>query len=412
MFDEFAVSKKSLSPYVGLSPFLRLSVAGEPLQPVAEHLLQVAADEPDNPNAWMNLALAAQCLGQPVTGAAMRAQALSLARCYVLEALRQPACCRLLLLMAEGGIAENTPVDCLLEHSDVDLVHVYPQDGRLCFDALPAHDVLMVAMADSPASRPLLAGLAESLAGWPRPLINRPEHVPATERTEASRRLQDVPGIRMPPTRLVGRDALLRIAGGLSGPAAEFPDVGFPFIVRPRGSQAGRDLARVESAAELTYYLSAVDAPEFFISDFVDYRGADGLFRKMRIAFIDGEPFACHMAVSGHWMVHYVNAGMYEDAGRRTEEAAFMADFGAFAERHRAALNALCERIPLDYFCIDCAELPDGRLMVFEVDHVMVVHAMDPEALFPYKQASMRRVEEAFRAALLRRIGHSSGVAE
>jgi hypothetical protein len=55
-----------------------------------------------------------------------------------------------------------------------------------------------------------------------------------------------------------------------------------------------------------------------------------------------------------------------------------------------------------------CAELPDGRLMIFEVDHVMVVHAMDPEALFPYKQQSMWRVEEAFRAALLRRIGGSS----
>lgn len=412
MFDEFVVSEKPLSPYVGLSPFLRLSIAGEPLQPVAEHLLSVAADEPDNPNVWMNLSLAAQCLGQPETGAAMRDQALALARCYALPALRQPASCRLLLLMAEGDIAENTPIDCLLEQSDVDLVHFYPRDGHLNFADLPEHDILMVAMADSPASRPLLAGLAGALADWPRPVINRPEHVPATERAEASRRLQEVPGIRMPPTRLVGRDALSRIAAGQSAPAMEFPDVGFPFIVRPRGSQAGRDLARVESAPELAGYLSAVDALEFFISDYVDYRGVDGLFRKMRIALIDGEPFVCHMAVSGHWMVHYVNAGMYEDAGRRAEEAAFMARFDAFAERHRVALAALCQRIPLDYFCIDCAELPDGRLMIFEVDHVMVVHAMDPEALFPYKQQSMQRVEEAFRAALLRRLGRSSAEAQ
>ena len=291
-FLDVSALSAACSPYVGLSPFLRLSIAGEPLQPVAEHLLSVAADEPDNPNVWMNLSLAAQCLGQPETGAAMRDQALALARCYALPALRQPASCRLLLLMAEGDIAENTPIDCLLEQSDVDLVHFYPRDGHLNFADLPEHDILMVAMADSPASRPLLAGLAGALADWPRPVINRPEHVPATERTEASRRLQEVPGIRMPPTRLVGRDALSRIAAGQSAPAMEFPDVGFPFIVRPRGSQAGRDLARVESVPELADYLSAVDALEFFISDYVDYRGADGLFRKMRIALIDGESHA------------------------------------------------------------------------------------------------------------------------
>ena len=85
-----------------------------------------------------------------------------------------------------------------------------------------------------------------------------------------------------------------------------------------------------------------------------------------------------------------------------------MEGFGGFADRHRAALAALCQRIPLDYFCIDCAETRDGELMIFEADHVMVVHAMDPEALFPYKQEKMRRVEAAFRSMLLRRIGEAS----
>jgi hypothetical protein len=180
--------------------------------------------------------------------------------------------------------------------------------------------------------------------------------VPATERTEASRRLQDVPGIRMPPTRLVARDALSRIAAGQSGPEAEFPDVGFPFIVRPRGSQAGRDLARVEFAGELADYLSAVDAPEFFISDYVDYRGADGLFRKMRIALIDGEPFVCHMAVSGHWMVHYVNAGCTRR--RAAAEEPPSRPIRRLRRGHRAGRGLACQRIPLDYLCITAPSCP------------------------------------------------------
>ena len=35
----------------------------------------------------------------------------------------------------------------------------------------------------------------------------------------------------------------------------------------------------------------------FFISPFVDYSGDDGLFRKYRITFIDGQPFANRSSV-------------------------------------------------------------------------------------------------------------------
>ena len=108
------------------------------------------------------------------------------------------------------------------------------------------------------------------------------------------------------------------------------------------------------------------------------------------------------MGISSNWMIHYVNAGMYEDAQKRDEEAAFMERFGDFAQRHRAALDAICQRTQLDYLCIDCAETQAGELLIFEIDHTMVVHAMDPELLFPYKQVHMKKVENAFRDFLFR----------
>ena len=46
-------------------------------------------------------------------------------------------------------------------------------------------------------------------------------------------------------------------------------------------------------------------------------------------------------------------------------------------------------------------ETRDGKLLVFETGTNMVVHAMDPPDLFPYKQAQMEKVFGAF-AAMLR----------
>ncbi len=148
------------------------------------------------------------------------------------------------------------------------------------------------------------------------------------------------------------------------------------------------------------------------ISRFVDYRAGDGRFRKYRIALINGRPFACHMAISDHWIIHYLNAGMTESEEKRAEEERFMTEFDAvFARRHEQALAAITERVGLDYVGIDCAETLDGQLLIFEIDNAMVVHAMDPVDLFPYKQPQMKKVFGAFRRMLIdakNRMGRNS----
>ena len=66
----------------------------------------------------------------------------------------------------------------------------------------------------------------------------------------------------------------------------------------------------------------------------------------------------------------------------------------------------LCARSGLSndvgLFAVDCAEMPDGRLLFFEADVAMIVHAMDPPELFPYKRAQMNKVFGAFQAMLRR----------
>ena len=127
-----------------------------------------------------------------------------------------------------------------------------------------------------------------------------------------------------------------------------------PLVVRPVGSQAGIGLARVESREELHAYLEEQVYPAYFVMPFVDYRNDDGFFRKYRVMFVDGKPYACHLAISPRWMIHYYNAAMAEHQWMRDEEARFIANLDAvFTGRLRDALDEISAAIPLEYFGID-----------------------------------------------------------
>jgi len=175
----------------------------------------------------------------------------------------------------------------------------------------------------------------------------------------------------------------------------------FPIIVRPRGSHAGVGLAKLDDPSALARYLAERPEQEFFVSRFVDYANEDGLFRKYRVVFVGGRPYACHMAIAARWDIWYLNAGMSDNAAKRLEEETFMRTFDiGFARRHATALAGMAERIGLDYFTIDCAENKDGDLLIFEADNTAVVHNMDSPEVFPYKPPQMRRIFEAFAAML------------
>ena len=383
-------------PFLGLAPFARMSVAGGDLQYVAQYLLNRAGEQEDNAHVWMNLSTACFALGQKETGILIQGQALQMQRSYTITPHGRATRFRLLMLVAAGDLAENMPLDCLLEDSNVELIYYYASADAPLPPELPAHDALLVATSYTGDTEHLIATLEPLLAHWHKPVLNRPQCIVNTERQRASALLHEAPGIAMPPTWEIARDALQAVADGQAMLSDLVGGCAFPVILRPVGSHAGRDLVKVDDASQLPAYLSAVAKPAFYISPFIDYSSEDGQFRKYRVALIAGQPYASHMAISSHWMIHYVNAGMYEDPVKRSEEAAWMDHFAGFAARHRDALHAVWQRSGLDYVCIDCAETAAGELLIFEIDHAMVVHAMDPQDLFPYKQAQMRRVKTGF----------------
>jgi len=156
----------------------------------------------------------------------------------------------------------------------------------------------------------------------------------------------------------------------------------------------------------LTSYLAERQESEFFVSRFVNYASADGMFRKYRLAVIDGKAYGCHMAIAEEWKIWYLNADMAVSVPYRTEEALFLQEFDqSFGLRHASALKAMIATIALDYVTIDCAETRDGELLIFEADHTAIVHDMDPPSVYPYKSAQMQKLFAAVQAMFYRRAG-------
>lgn len=402
-----AAARKPVTP-IGVARLSKMMFDGEDLTPLWRELIGKYVYAPDDAAALMDLATIEQLFGNREDGLARQAEALEICRLYRSPGPATTPRLKLLALAAPGDMSANTPLEFLLGESDVALETLYVVPGVPLPSPLPEHDVAFVAIGESDENAPSLAALASALPQWPRPVINTPERIASLSRQRLHAALADAPGVVMPMTVRVDRAALAGLAAGAADVRDLLADGDFPIIARPVDSHAGRGLQKLEDAAAVRAYLAVQGEAQFYISRFVDYRGTDGLFRKYRIVFIAGRAYACHMAISDQWMIYYLNANMKESAQKRAEEAQFMRDFdGDFARRHGVALEAIAARVGLDYFGIDCGESADGRLLIFEADIAMIVHAMDSLEVYPYKAPQMRKVFAAFRDMLYRKSGRA-----
>lgn len=373
---------------MGLAKLMKMAFDGIDLAPVGDALIHRAEVNPKDAEAFMDLSILLQLRNSKEVALDVQKQALSTKILYRLPASARPSV-RLLAIMAPGDLMTNTPLEFLVEGTDISLHMLYVGDGLPPVPPLPEHDLLFVAIGESTGTRAVLQELGTALKSWPCPVLNLPDNILKTSRESAPFFLAKVAGLVIPGAIRVKREALLHVR-----------DV--PFIVRPIDSHAGHGLAKIDSVEQIAGYLEAMPQPEFYVSPFIDYRSQDGLYRKYRVVLVGGKPFAAHMGISDHWMIHYANAGMNESMQKREEEERFMKNFDEdFAKRHAEAFKGMHAALGLDYLVIDCAETRDGKLLVFEIDTGAVVHAMDPADIFPYKVPQMQKVFSAFRDLLL-----------
>jgi hypothetical protein len=389
---------------IGFAKLTTMAFNGIDLRPLRDQLLSKIVTGTAGAGDGLDLSLITQLLGDKEMGLSIQAEVLGFHQLFRSPCSATKPKLRVLALAAAIDMGGNTPIEFLLEESGIELITLYVVDGTELPVPLPDHDIAIVVASDSEECRAALDIIDRVAGRWPRPMLNAPRLVGNLDRDKLHQLLRGVEGLDIPATICLTRAQLSEVArSGLSLPdiAAELK---FPVIVRPRGSHAGIGLAKLDDLAAINHYLIERPEQEFFVARFVDYASEDGLFRKYRVVFADGRPYACHMAIADRWDIWYLNAGMSESAAKRLEEETFMRTFDiGFARRHRTALAGLADRIGLDYFMIDCAENNRGELLIFEADNTAVVHNMDSPELFPYKPPQMRAIFEAFAAMLYRR---------
>jgi glutathione synthase/RimK-type ligase-like ATP-grasp enzyme len=300
---------------------------------------------------------------------------------------------RILVLAVPGDFQANLPLDALLGAPDNQLHTLWLTDPDAAMDDplsafgdfLPKVDCVFIAIAEDVRHCRALEAADRVAEALDVPVINEGRRIAAVSRNGVAHLLRGLPDAVVPYSTPIERASL---AGGAG--------LEFPLIIRPAGSHAGKDLARVDSAETLHTYLAGVTGDRFYIAPFIDYQSRDGFWRKYRIIFVDGHPWPYHLAIHSDWAIWYYNARMDLDQWKRCEEARFVADISqVFPERAMRALRAVAERVGLDYFGMDCGLMPDGRLVVFEIETGMIVHDWDSAAIYPYKQACTQAIRQA-----------------
>jgi tetratricopeptide (TPR) repeat protein len=259
---------------------------------------------------------------------------------------------------------------------------------------LPAYDVAFNAIGDEDLAGPTAANAARFVGTCRTRLLNSPERIALTRRDRTPELLAGIDGLATPE---VVRLEAAELAEGV-GAAARRAGIEPPFLVRPIGSHGGKGLALVEPGADA---LHPPPALAYYLTAFRDFRSPDGLYRKYRVIFVDGEPLPYHLAIADNWLIHYEHAGMQRHPDRLAEELRFLQDpartIGAEA---MAAVTKIGLAMGLDYAGVDFGLLPDGQVLVFEANATMLAHPEAPGGPLAHKNPAIEKIFAAFRAML------------
>jgi tetratricopeptide (TPR) repeat protein len=364
VLNNLGVASRSLGELEAARDWFAAAVAAAPELAIARH----------------HLAACLSRLGEHAAAKAQRRLALAQQSVFVQQATRVERARVLIPSVSDDG---NVPLEHLLPGADFTRIWWFLGEGQP--PALPAFDVVFNGVGDPDRAGGGEAALQAFLRSCAQPVLNRPDRIALTRRDRLPNVLGGIEGLATPPACRVehGQDAAL---------CAMQAGVTAPFLLRPAGSHGGAGLRLMDAFEGLDFSASAA----WYLSSFVDFRSADGFYRKYRMAFVDRRPFPYHLAISRDWLVHYFSADMPAHGWKLAEEAAFLSDprrtLGATAYN---AIVSVGSRLDLDFCGIDFTVLHDGRALVFEANATMLIHPERKDGPLAFKNTFIRQITEA-----------------
>ncbi|RKE36776.1 glutathione synthase/RimK-type ligase-like ATP-grasp enzyme [Paraburkholderia sp. BL23I1N1] len=353
--------------------------------------------EPHTAVACQNLAAILTDVGDVSEAAAFRDRAYRIQRVFVEGS---GAAQRRVLILCAASTSGNVPFDALLPGTTCCRIKYaidYAADEE--DQQLPAYDLVFNAIGDADIAAPLAGRLARFVSRSTRPVLNPPAMVALTQRHRTASLLGGLADVQVAPC--VQSDAAPDSRATLDALLAQGA-TGFPVLARPAATHGGEGLTRCENRAALEAWLSGQIGVSY-LAAFRDYRSADGFYRKYRIIFVDRAPFAYHLAISPHWMVHYYSADMEQHPWKLEEERRFLDDpHDVLGERAMSAIAAIGRRLDLDYGGIDFTVLPGGEVLVFEANATMLAHFERETGALAHKNHYVQRIVDAFEKMMTR----------
>lgn len=371
---------------------------------------------PDDDRAHIAAAVAAAARGEVPAAQAASREAVRL-RPFTHVPARGATAATVLVLQALGaGHFEPAPGGVKLpeghnnasDHLDparFGRVHLYVdalEADAGVLDRLPPCDVIYNAITEPEGMKRGLELAALAVERLGLPVINAPAAVHHVARDLAPATFEGIEGLVVPRIARVAATADTA-AAVRAVMAAE--GLAFPLIARPAGSHTGAGMTLLEKDGDL----AALPAKtELFLTEYVDYRDADGLWRKTRLLVIGGRVMPEHLATADHWNIHHRNsrAWMKEHPEDQERERDFLDNFEKRMGLSRlVALGEMADRLGLDFFGVDAALLPDDRLLVFEANPSMRAMYAEAREGFEYLLPNLGRISAAFCDLVLRRAG-------
>lgn len=256
------------------------------------------------------------------------------------------------------------------------------------------YDCLINLVTDPDQNSEVLGNIAKLLRPYRGTVINRPEAVLRSTREQVARRLAGIPGLHVPRSIRLNTTKPNIIRNNV-----EAARLRFPVIARLAGTHTGNILGRFHSLEEMLPALQK--GAQHIVTEFFEFRSSDGLYRKYRIFFFGPRVVFRHMLVSDAWNVHAADRRRFMQSRpelREEEANLFASTLRGFPEESARTLEAIRQRVALDFFGMDFGVIQGGRLVLFEANATMNFFPFREDPEFAYLRRCIKPAREAFAA--------------